>query len=214
MRLLVGLAAAVVAVTSMTATASSGESWHAMPHHRVVSVGANKSNNWSGYNQGALEKHKTFHQVSATWKVPTAAAHRAGENEYSSTWVGIGGGCVDARCSLTDSTLIQAGTEQDGDSRGHASYSTWWEAIPAPSGTTSLPAKPAGTGCGRGHPARRLQRQGPGDAVEARRRHRRLQRLRLRDQLRRQSQLSWAAGISQPYVSAPAPRMASTARRG
>ena len=45
--------------------------------------------------------------------MPTASAHKAKEAEYSSTWVGIGGGCLNTACSVTDNTLIQAGTEQD-----------------------------------------------------------------------------------------------------
>src|SRR5207245_1445125 len=55
------------------------------------------------------------------------------EAEYSSTWIGIGGGCVDQGCQITDSTLIQTGTEQDVDKSGKASYSAWWEIIPEPS---------------------------------------------------------------------------------
>jgi hypothetical protein len=110
-------------------------------HRPIVAVNANQSNNWSGYNQGYLEKGVQFHQVSGTWAVPTASPHKRGENEYSATWVGIGGGCVNANCSVTDSTLIQAGTEQDVDSSGNASYSAWYELIPAPSLTVSLPVK-------------------------------------------------------------------------
>jgi hypothetical protein len=110
-----------------------------MFHRPIVAVGANKSNNWSGYNQGTLEQGgKLFHQISGTWVVPTATAHKAGEAEYSASWVGIGGGCVDANCTVTDATLIQAGTEQDVDSSGKASYSAWWEIIPAPSIAVSL----------------------------------------------------------------------------
>jgi hypothetical protein len=108
---------------------------HVVTFHRpIVRVGANQSNNWSGYNQGTLEKGGTqFHQVSGTWVVPTATQRKAGEAEFSASWVGIGGGCVDAGCSVTDATLIQAGTSQDVDSTGRASYSAWWEIIPAPS---------------------------------------------------------------------------------
>jgi hypothetical protein len=78
-----------------------------------------------------------FHAVAGTWIVPTAGQHRAGEAEFSASWVGIGGGCVDANCSVTDATLIQAGTSQDVDAAGLASYSAWWELIPAPSVTIS-----------------------------------------------------------------------------
>jgi hypothetical protein len=113
-------------------------------HRPIVSLGANHSQNWSGYNQGALEQNgKTFTHVTGDWNVPTATAHKKGENEFSSTWAGIGGGCVDANCAITDATLIQAGTEQDVDSSGKATYSAWWEIIPAPSITiTNMAVRP------------------------------------------------------------------------
>jgi hypothetical protein len=105
-----------------------------MFHRPVVSVGANHSSNWSGYNQGTLEKGGTrFSSIDGTWTVPTATQHKRAEAEYSATWVGIGGGCIDASCMMTDSTLIQAGTSQDVDKSGAASYSAWWEIIPEPS---------------------------------------------------------------------------------
>ena len=44
----------------------------------------------------------------------------------------IGGGCIDAGCTVGDNTLIQTGTEQDVSS-GSASYGAWWEIIPGPS---------------------------------------------------------------------------------
>ena len=71
--------------------------------------------------------------MGGTWTVPTAVQHRKGEAESSSAWIGIGGGCVDASCTVTDNTLIQAGTEQDVNANGRALYSAWWEIIPAPS---------------------------------------------------------------------------------
>jgi hypothetical protein len=100
----------------------------------IVRVGANQSNNWSGYDQGALEQGgRTFTSISGRWTVPTATARKANESEFSATWIGIGGGCVDAGCTVTDATLIQDGTGQDVDASGHASYYAWWEIIPAPS---------------------------------------------------------------------------------
>src|SRR4051794_23360110 len=78
-------------------------------------AGPQQSNNWSGYNQGAAEKNMSggFHSIAGDWLVPTATPHKAGESEFSSTWIGIGGGCVDSDCSQQDKTLIQTGTEQD-----------------------------------------------------------------------------------------------------
>jgi hypothetical protein len=77
--------------------------------------------------------------------VPTATQHKSGEAEYSSSWIGIGGGCVDSGCAVTDSTLVQAGTEQDVAANGAASYSSWWEIVPAPSVTTTLAVHPGDT---------------------------------------------------------------------
>src|SRR3954464_13818310 len=95
-----------------------------------------QSNNWSGYNQGSIEKNVPggFHSIAGDWTVPTATAHKSGESEYSSTWIGIGGGCEDGDCAQQDQTLIQTGTEQDvlydpifGST---TEYSAWWEIIP------------------------------------------------------------------------------------
>jgi hypothetical protein len=107
------------------------------------SMNTNTSSNWFGYQQGLLEKKDTlFHSISGYWTVPKATQHKKGEAEYSADWIGIGGGCVNASCSVTDETLIQDGTEQDVASNGKASYSAWWELIPAPSYTISMTVKP------------------------------------------------------------------------
>ena len=99
---------------------------------------ANKSSNWFGYNQGTLEQGgKQFHSIAGDWKVPRATQHQKGRSESSSTWIGIGGGCVDANCNVGDATLIQTGTEQDVSRSGQASYSAWWEVIPGPAFTIS-----------------------------------------------------------------------------
>ncbi len=139
------LAALAPGSAASTGATAAGSGSAATTFHRpILSVGANKSNNWSGYNQGLLEQGgKMFHQVSADWTVPRASAHRHGEAEFSSTWIGIGGGCVDASCAVTDPTLIQTGTEQDVDASGHATYSAWWEIIPIPSVTiTTVHVRP------------------------------------------------------------------------
>jgi len=76
----------------------------------IVVVAANQSFNWSGYVQGSLEPGKgPFHSIVAIWSVPTATPHRPGEAEYSSSWIGIGGGCLDTSCKLTDATLMLRG---------------------------------------------------------------------------------------------------------
>jgi hypothetical protein len=116
-RLGVGMAA-FVGTLLMAAPAGGATSYHPP----IIVVGANQSSNWSGY-----------HQVSGTWVVPTATPHAPNEAEHSSSWVGIGGGCLDAQCQTTDPTLIQAGTEQDVTDTGQAQYWAWWELIPSPS---------------------------------------------------------------------------------
>ena len=113
-------------------TAYGGITAHGQPLHLAAQT--NQSGNWSGYNQGTLEQGgKLFNSITGAWTVPTATQHTPGQAEYSSDWIGIGGGCVDANCTVPDSTLIQTGTEQDVDSSGAASYSAWWEIVPGPS---------------------------------------------------------------------------------
>jgi hypothetical protein len=119
-------------------------------HGQLLRVGprlhadTNTSSNWFGYNQGALEQGgKLFHSISGEWTVPTATQHTAGQAEASSDWIGIGGGCVDAGCTITDPTLIQTGTEQDVSASGSASYYAWYELVPAPElQITSMPVSP------------------------------------------------------------------------
>jgi hypothetical protein len=108
----------------------------------IAVVAAHQSFNWAGYVQGALEKNTTFHSIAATWIVPTATPRRPGEAEFSSSWIGIGGGCVDAACSITDASLIQAGIGHDITAAGTADYYAWWEAIPAPLVRTTLQVWP------------------------------------------------------------------------
>ncbi|TMC49039.1 MAG: hypothetical protein E6J14_09760 [Chloroflexi bacterium] len=128
---------AILAVAMAPARTASALQLH---HRPLIAVGASQSNNWSGYNQGTLEKNGTlFHQVSGDWVVPTATQRVANQAESSATWVGIGGGRVDSSGLVGDNTLIQAGTSQDVDASGKASYTAWWEIIPAPSIPISLP---------------------------------------------------------------------------
>jgi hypothetical protein len=142
---LVALVVAIAACLVVAAPAgafprSHGQLLHLAPRARA---NTNQSNNWFGYNQGAVEKGDTlFSSITGDWVVPTASQHSGGGDQSSSTWIGIGGGCVDANCVVGDNTLIQTGTEQD-VSGGKASYSAWWEIIPAPSITiTNMTVSP------------------------------------------------------------------------
>jgi hypothetical protein len=141
--LIAGVAALVLATPAVMAAPS-----HSHGGGEVIAVlNANQSTNWGGYNQGTLEQGTTlFSQVSGDWTVPTATQHTSGRAEYSATWLGIGGGCVDTNCAVIDNTLIQAGTSQDIDSAGRATYYAWYELIPAPSLTVTTLAVRAGDG--------------------------------------------------------------------
>jgi len=116
----------------------------APPHaaRMIVVAATNQSFNWSGYQQGVFEKGTPFRSISADWIVPRARQHRAGEAEYSSSWIGIGGGCLDTSCTSSDTTLIQAGVEHDVDAAGNAQYYAWWETIPAPLVSVDLAVRP------------------------------------------------------------------------
>jgi len=129
---------AASAVAAGIQTGAATGAWH----RPIAVIGASQSSNWSGYNQGTLEDgNEMYTSIAGTWTVPTASQKVAGQAEFSSTWVGIGGGCVNSSCSVTDSTLIQAGTEQDVSKNGAASYYAWWEIIPEPETQVSLPVK-------------------------------------------------------------------------
>lgn len=129
---------ATLAVCGWVASAAAGipRSHGQLLHVTTPGLHANatQSSNWFGYNQGTMEQGgKQFHAITGQWTVPRARQRAKGRAEASSTWIGIGGGCVNASCTSGDSTLIQAGTEQDVNAAGKASYSAWYELIPAPS---------------------------------------------------------------------------------
>ena len=129
--------AGVGAASAATGSPVRGHTLHLAPG-TVARANTNSSNNWFGYNQGTLEQgSKLFNSVTGDWTVPTATNFAAGQEGSSSDWIGIGGGCIDAACTVGDNTLIQTGTEQDVDASGNQTYNAWWELVPAPSLTIS-----------------------------------------------------------------------------
>jgi hypothetical protein len=133
--------AALAASAAVFCALAAGQAAAATPAHGHLlrlapgaRANTNQSTNWFGYDQGSLELGgKQFNAITGDWTVPAATQHTKGQAESSSDWIGIGGGCVDAGCTVTDNTLIQTGTEQDVDASGAASYGAWWEVIPGPS---------------------------------------------------------------------------------
>jgi hypothetical protein len=139
--------ALALSLAAGTASASAAPRSHGQLLHLAkpgLRANANQSTNWFGYNQGTLEQGglKQFHSITGDWTVPTVSQHTPGQDESSSDWIGIGGGCVDANCQVGDNTLIQTGTEQDVAADGTKSYSAWWEVIPAPSIGINMTVQP------------------------------------------------------------------------
>jgi len=106
------------------------------------------STNWSGYVLSKFETKQKYTSATATWIVPAvsfADAPVGFTTEPSSSWVGIGGYCKNAKCRHADRKLIQLGTEQDANSDGTTIYYTWYEMLPAFSVQTPLAVSPGDT---------------------------------------------------------------------
>jgi hypothetical protein len=80
------------------------------------------SSDWSGYTVASDLNYPQprVTSVNASWTVPTVNLSIA--ESFSAVWIGVGG--------QFDSTLIQAGTEQD-SRNGKGTYSAWYELLPA-----------------------------------------------------------------------------------
>ena len=138
--LIAGTAAGALTLAGATALPAQAHALPALPGANVT-LATNQSNNWSGYSE-PLTQSGPYQSISATWTVPTATQHTAGQAESSATWIGIGGGCITSDCLAGDSTLVQAGTGQDVSAQGVASYYAWWEIVPVPSIRFALPVNP------------------------------------------------------------------------
>ncbi|MHB1854673.1 MAG: G1 family glutamic endopeptidase [Acidimicrobiales bacterium] len=139
--LIAGTAAGALALagaTALPAQAHALPGLPGLPAGHTATFATSQSTNWSGYSE-PLTQSGPYQSISATWTVPTATQHTAGQAESSATWVGIGGGCITSDCLVGDSTLVQAGTEQDVSAGGTASYYAWWEIVPVPSIQFSMP---------------------------------------------------------------------------
>jgi hypothetical protein len=86
---------------------------------------ADVSSNWSGYAVSG----QTFSSVSGSWTQPAATCTSGSSS--AAFWVGLGGN------STTSQSLEQIGTSSDCGATGTASYSAWYELVPA----TSVPIK-------------------------------------------------------------------------
>ena len=89
-----------------------------------------ESLNWAGYvaSSNMSNPSPVVTSVAGSWIVQNVTGS-GGKTTYSSQWIGIGG------FFSGDSSLIQTGTESDYNGGGAASYSAWWELLPAAEAT-------------------------------------------------------------------------------
>ena len=87
------------------------------------------SSNWAGYAISGT----TYASATGTWTQPAANCTSSTAPQASSAfWVGLGGN------SETSNALEQAGTEADCSADGSATYSAWYELVPAASVKATL----------------------------------------------------------------------------
>jgi hypothetical protein len=98
----------------------------------AASAATSPSSNWAGYAVSAADPTAPvgFSSVSGAWVQP-AASCSASPSASSAFWVGLGG------FSETSKGLEQIGTETDCSASGRATYSVWYELVPA----ASVPVK-------------------------------------------------------------------------
>jgi hypothetical protein len=116
-----GLLAATAALTLGAAAAAD------------AATTSSTSSNWAGYS--VMRSGVKFKRVSAAWIVPTVTCADA-RQEWSAAWVGLGG------YRATSTALEQIGTEADCSSSGKASYTSWYELVPAASHSAKLKVHP------------------------------------------------------------------------
>jgi hypothetical protein len=121
------------ALVSALVLATSGGAVVATTAARAASATASTtSSNWAGY--AARRSGVTFRAASATWTVPAVDCDTT-TNSYSANWVGLGGYASGSQA------LEQLGTESDCSRSGKATYSAWFEVVPAAATTSKLTVK-------------------------------------------------------------------------
>jgi Peptidase A4 family len=134
-------AAGLAAVLLLTACSGSPSSPSAgttantspAPLAKTVSVTDQEDSNWAGYVVGSNATTSSFSSVSGSWTQP-AADCSAGSPSHSAFWVGLGG--------YTGPHLEQTGTSADCSATGQASYSAWYELVPAAQVPVTMTVRP------------------------------------------------------------------------
>ncbi len=94
------------------------------------------SSNWAGYAVTPVDPAAAYSTVSGSWTQPAAKCTARSAATYAAFWVGLGG------YSSTSQALEQTGTESDCNARGVATYSAWYELVPAGPVSVNLTVKP------------------------------------------------------------------------
>jgi Peptidase A4 family len=115
--------------TAETATSSA-----AARAASAVAVTQQDDSNWAGYLVASSTTTTTsFSAVSGSWTQP-AADCGAGSPSHSAFWVGLGG--------YSGDHLEQTGTSADCSATGQASYSAWYELVPAAQVPVTMTVQP------------------------------------------------------------------------
>ena len=140
--LLAGSAALALGAGSAHAASPLSLRHAALAPASAAAVAAQTSSNWAGYavtdnGQAAATgaAPTTFSNVSGSWTQPAATCTR-GSQAYSAFWVGLGGFADGSQA------LEQSGTEANCSATGKASYSVWYELVPAAPVTIKLKVLP------------------------------------------------------------------------
>jgi Peptidase A4 family len=100
----------------------------------TVAVTDQEDSNWAGYVVASSATAKTsFSAVSGSWTQPTVDC-AAGSPSHSAFWIGLGG--------YTGDHLEQTGTSADCSASGQASYSAWYELVPAAQVPVTMTVRP------------------------------------------------------------------------
>jgi hypothetical protein len=108
----------------------------AVPATAGAATATTTSSNWAGYAVTSRDSQPLrFRRVIGTWVVQAGSCSR-GNASYSAAWIGLGG------FDESSTALEQIGTEFDCTGSGRASYSAWYELVPAPSRTIRMRVRP------------------------------------------------------------------------
>src|ERR1700757_4295654 len=118
-----------VDTTSSTGSASGTGSSGGSSGSAGSSAGTGSSGGTGSASGTGTLSSTRFSTVSGNWTQP-AADCSAGSQTYSAFWVGLGG--------YTGQHLEQIGTSADCSASGQASYSAWYELVPAAQGAVNM----------------------------------------------------------------------------